>query len=102
MRARFSDVEDIKAEIRRRGHTLSGLSKGLGFSGSAVSRRLLLDQAWPILDARLSDFLGITPQELFPKHYTVAGKPKSLVRHQNVSRPFDPRLCPNLAKELAA
>jgi lambda repressor-like predicted transcriptional regulator len=102
MSARFSDVEDIKAEIRRRGQTLTGLSKGLGFSGGALSRRFLLFQAWPVLDERLADFLGTTPKHLFPTHYTAAGKPKGIVRHQNVIRPFDPRLCPNLAKDLAA
>jgi lambda repressor-like predicted transcriptional regulator len=102
MRARFFDTEAIKAEIRRRGQTLSGLSKGLGFSASAVSRRLLLDQAWPLLDVRLADFLDTTPRDLFPKHYTSEGKPKRTVRHQNVTRPFDPRLCPKLARDLAA
>lgn len=102
MRPRFTDSEDIKAEIRRRGQTLSGLSKGLGFSGSAVSKRFLLKQAWPVLDERLADFLGARPQELFPEDYTAAGKPKRIVRHQNVIRPFDPKLCPNLAKDLAA
>lgn len=102
MRARFTDAEDIKAEIRRRGQTLWSLSKGLGFSGSAISKRCRMKQAWPVLDERLADFLGTTPVELFPADYTKEGKPKSTVRHPNTIRPFDRRLCPNLSKDLAA
>lgn len=102
MVARYVDAEAIKAEIKRRGHSIQALSVGLGFSSSALSARWKRARAWPVLDERLADFLGTTPQELFPDHYTSEGRPKGLVRRQNVTRGFDPRLCPKLAKELAA
>lgn len=98
----FRDAEDIKAEIKRRGHTVSKLSEGLGFSPSALSQRWKRTRAWPVLDERLADFLGTTAHDLFPSHYDRDGRPKGIVRRQNVTRGFDPSLCPKLAKELAA
>lgn len=102
MAMRYRDAEAIKAEIKRRGQTVSKLSEGLGFSPTALSMRWRKTRAWPVLDERLADFLGTTPQDLFPSHYTRDGRPKGLVRRPNTTRSFDPRLCPNLAKELAA
>lgn len=102
MPTRFRDFEDIKAEIKRRGHTVSELSEGLGFASTALSMRWRKTRAWPVLDERLADFLGTTPQVLFPDHYTKEGKPKGIVRRPRTIRKFDPRLCPNLAKALAA
>jgi lambda repressor-like predicted transcriptional regulator len=102
MSTRFADSEDIKAEIRRRDQSLTTLSRGLGFTASAISRRFTMDRAWPLLDERLADFLGTTKRELFPKHYDRHDRPIGIVRRQNTTRPFDPRLCPNLARKLAA
>jgi len=68
------DREDIKAEIRKRGLTLSGLSLRHGYVDSAV--RKALKTQWPKVEGIIADFLGKQPKEIWPSRYYSDGTPR--------------------------
>lgn len=69
------DREDIKAEIRKRGQTLSSLSTTLGYCDNAVS--VALRMPWPELDVQIAKFLGKELHQIWPSHYDRAGNLRS-------------------------
>lgn len=71
--------EDIKAAIRKKGRTLSQLSRELGHDRTAVS--VALKQPWPKVRTGIADLLGTTPAALWPADYHPDGTPKSARRH---------------------
>lgn len=60
--------EEIKAAIRMRGVTLGQLSVQWGFSEPAV--RNALKRELPAVEARISEFLGISLHDIWPDRYT--------------------------------
>lgn len=65
--------EDIKAEIRKRGVTVSDLGKRHGLSGSAM--RLSLVSPVPRADKVIAEFLGVPLHALWPARYDAEGHP---------------------------
>lgn len=98
----YRDVEEIKAEIRRRGQRISTLSEAFGFAPSTLSVRWKKDRAWPELDARLAEFLGTDLNHLFPRHYHPDGRPKTETRKLRTTREWGSAWCQIAKKDLAA
>jgi Ner family transcriptional regulator len=67
--------EDIKAAIRKRGITPAQLSIRHNYDPSAV--RVALYKPWPAVERLIADFLGLTPQRIWPDRYLSDGTPKS-------------------------
>ena len=65
------DKHAIKAEIYRRGETLSGLALKNGLPEASV--RVSLDRPFPKVDPVIAEFLGLTLHELWPNRYDAQG-----------------------------
>jgi Ner family transcriptional regulator len=65
--------EDIKAEIRKRGTTLEGLSVRHGYSVRAVG--ITLARPWPAVEKIIAEFIGKSPKEIWPDRYDDMGLP---------------------------
>ncbi len=73
----------IKAELERRGYTLTGLSEQFGFHRSAVSKAL--KKPWPAVERVIADALGVVhPRYIWPDRYDGDGRHKS-ERHKNTN-----------------
>ena len=70
---RVWDKHEIKAEIGRRGQTLTGVSEMYGLSGSAVRMTLQRKRPLTSADQAISDFLGVPLHVLWPDRYDRAG-----------------------------
>jgi len=66
---------DILAAIKKRGTTLSRLSQSYGYSPDAL--RNALTRPWPKAEAIIAEYLGTTPQAIWPSRYRSDGLPKS-------------------------
>lgn len=66
--------EDIKAAVRKRGITLRELSLRAGFCDAAT--RQALKKSWPDAEKAIADFLGVTPQTIWPSRYDANGVPR--------------------------
>jgi len=64
--------EDIKAEIRKRGTTVTKLAQDHGLSDSAC--RVALIRPSPAGELVISSFLGVPLQELWPDRYDPYGR----------------------------
>lgn len=60
--------EDIKAAVRKRGSTLSGLALANGVSAQLLSRALL-DRSSSRAEKIIADFLGLHPKSIWPSRY---------------------------------
>lgn len=69
------DREDVKAEIRKRGLTMTDLSVLHDYTDSAV--RKALKSPWPAVEKIIADFLGKKPNEIWPSRYRSDGTPRS-------------------------
>ena len=74
--------EDVKAALRKAGHTLSGLSVEKGYSPSAVGRVLRRPAAR--VQAVIAAALEKKPQDIWPSRYHADGTPR---RRGQYSRP---------------
>lgn len=63
--------EEIKAAIRMRGTTMAELSRHLGYTDEAV--RISLTKPWPRLQAKIAEYLGKSPHQLWPQWYLPDG-----------------------------
>jgi len=59
--------EDIKAAVRRRGSTLTQLSRDHGFCDAAASQALR--RTWRAVEKVIADFLGVPARRLWPERY---------------------------------
>lgn len=66
--------EDIKAEIRKRGATLSALARGAGMSPNALGHALSLPRAEA--EHVIAAFLDIHPMTIWPSRYHGDGSRK--------------------------
>ena len=66
-RARSWDRHSIMAEVRSRGSNLRRLSLRAGLCPSACCKAF--PQPFPAAEAAISEFLGVTVQDLFPDRY---------------------------------
>ena len=78
------DNPGIKAEVERRGYTLTSLAKSRGLSENAC-RRALSSSCLPGAQA-IADLLGVKVEELFPGRY--------LRQHRHTATPATPPTSP--------
>lgn len=63
----------VVAELKVRGHTLSGLGKLNGYS--RYSLKMALQKPWPKAEAIIAAAIGVHPAVIWPTRYGVDGKP---------------------------
>jgi Ner family transcriptional regulator len=64
---------DVLAALKKRGHSLAGLSVANGYHPTAVGKAL--KQPWPAVERILASALGMAPQEIWPSRYDERGRP---------------------------
>ena len=64
----------VLAALKKRGHTLAGLSVTNGYHPTAAGKAL--KQSWPALERLLADAIGLPPQQIWPSRYDSAGNPR--------------------------
>lgn len=62
-------AEDIKAEVRKRGKTISQLSRDSGLAESTL--RNVFRYHWPKGERIIAGALGVTPEDIWPSRYGV-------------------------------
>jgi Ner family transcriptional regulator len=65
--------EDIKCELRKRGWTMSRVSREHGYSSRAAERALYIP--WPAVERIIAELLERKPWELWPDRYDEYGRP---------------------------
>lgn len=65
---------DILAALKKRGHSLAGLSVANGYHPTAAGKAL--KQAWPAVERIVADALGLPPQVIWPSRYSSEGQPQ--------------------------
>ena len=71
-------AEDVKAAVRKKGETLSGLARKFHFSDSYLRSALI--RPMPRGEAIIARFLGVKPQTIWPQRYDARGRPLSASR----------------------
>ena len=66
---------DVLAALKKRGHSLAGLSVANGYHPTAAGKAL--KQAWPAVERMVADALGLQPQVIWPSRYDSEGQPRS-------------------------
>jgi Ner family transcriptional regulator len=69
---------DVLAALKKRGHSLAGLSIANGYHPTAAGKALR--QPWPAMERLLAAAIGMAPQEIWPSRYGHDGSPKSRAR----------------------
>jgi Ner family transcriptional regulator len=58
---------DVLAALKKRGHSLAGLSEAHGYHATAAGKAL--KRPWPALEALIADAIGVAPQRIWPSRY---------------------------------
>jgi Ner family transcriptional regulator len=58
---------DVLAALKKRGKTLSGLSRAHGYHATAAGKAL--KKPWPALEALIAAELGLMPEDIWPDRY---------------------------------
>jgi Ner family transcriptional regulator len=66
---------DVLAALKKRGHSLAGLSVAHGYHPTAAGKAL--KRPWPALEAIIAAALGLAPPEIWPSRYDASGQPIS-------------------------
>jgi Ner family transcriptional regulator len=69
---------DVLAALKKRGHSLAGLSVANGYHPTAAGKAL--KQPWPAMERLVAAAIGMAPQEIWPSRYGRDGSPKSRAR----------------------
>jgi len=64
---------DVLAALKKRGHSLAGLSVANGYHPTAAGKAL--KRPWPALEAIIAAAIGVTAQAIWPSRYDAAGQP---------------------------
>lgn len=64
---------DVLAALKKRGHSLAGLSVANGYHPTAAGKAL--KQAWPAMERLVAAAIGVPPQEIWPTRYDADGAP---------------------------
>jgi Ner family transcriptional regulator len=64
---------DVLAALKKRGHSLAGLSVANGYHPTAAGKAL--KQPWPAVEQIIAAALALTPQEIWPTRYDDLGRP---------------------------
>lgn len=65
---------DILAALKKRGHSLAGLSVANGYHPTAAGKAL--KQPWPAIERLLAEAIGVAPQDIWPNRYDSEGNPR--------------------------
>jgi Ner family transcriptional regulator len=58
---------DVLAALKKRGNTLSGLSRAHGYHPTAAGKAL--KKPWPAMEALIAGALGLAPDDIWPSRY---------------------------------
>ena len=64
---------DVLAALKKRGHSLAGLSVANGYHPTAAGKALR--QSWPAMEKIVAEALTLTPREIWPSRYDSGGRP---------------------------
>jgi Ner family transcriptional regulator len=64
---------DVLAALKKRGHSLAGLSLAHGYHPTAAGKAL--KQPWPAMERLVAAALGLQPQTIWPSRYDSEGRP---------------------------
>jgi Ner family transcriptional regulator len=64
---------DVLAALKKRGHSLAGLSVANGYHPTAAGKAL--KRPWPAMEMIVATALALTPQEIWPSRYDDEGSP---------------------------
>jgi Ner family transcriptional regulator len=64
---------DVLAALKKRGHSLAGLSVAHGYHPTAAGKAL--KRPWPAMEAIIATALGLTPAHIWPTRYDASGQP---------------------------
>lgn len=64
---------DILAALKKRGRTLTSLSRAHGYHPTAAGKAL--KRSWPALEAIIAGELELSPQAIWPSRYDANGEP---------------------------
>lgn len=67
------DIPAIKAELERRGITVTGLSTEHGLNRGAVTTALR--RPWPTVERIIARAIGVSPAQIWPERYDGHGTP---------------------------
>jgi Ner family transcriptional regulator len=59
---------DVLAALKKRGKTLSGLSRANGYHATAAGKAL--KKPWPALEKLIATELGLRPADIWPSRYS--------------------------------
>jgi Ner family transcriptional regulator len=65
---------DILAALKKRGHTLAGLSVANGYHPTAAGKALKMP--WPAVEQLVAAALGLSPQAIWPSRYDSDNMPR--------------------------
>jgi Ner family transcriptional regulator len=58
---------DVQAALKKRGHSLAGLSATHGYHATAAGKAL--KRPWPALETLIAEAIGVPPQQIWPSRY---------------------------------
>jgi Ner family transcriptional regulator len=58
---------DVQAALKKRGHSLAGLSAANGYHATAAGKAL--KRPWPALETLIAEAIGVPPQQIWPSRY---------------------------------
>jgi Ner family transcriptional regulator len=58
---------DVLAALKKRGHSLAGLSVAHGYHATAAGKAL--KRSWPALEMMIAEAIGVPPQQIWPSRY---------------------------------
>jgi Ner family transcriptional regulator len=65
---------DVLAALKKRGHSLAGLSTAHGYHATAAGKAL--KRPWPAMEALIAAAINVPPREIWPSRY--ASSPSNL------------------------
>lgn len=63
---------DVLAALKKRGHTLAGLSVAHGYHATAAGKAL--KRRWHALEALIAEAIGLPPGQIWPSGYVIGMK----------------------------
>lgn len=64
---------DVLAALKKRGHSLAGLSVANGYHPTAAGKAL--KQSWPAMERLVAAAIGVAPNQIWPSRYDEEGRP---------------------------
>lgn len=64
---------DVLAALKKRGHSLAGLSIANGYHPTAAGKAL--KQPWPAIERLIAAAIGVVPHAIWPSRYDEEGNP---------------------------